>query len=71
MGANVTGLRSTDWWLRNSHGDVKNSIGATVNSTVVTMHGARWVSEISGGCYDCLTTALHCIPETNTKLYEM
>ena len=38
----VKGLRSTSWWLQNSHGNVKYSAGNRVNNTVITMDGARW-----------------------------
>ena len=30
MGEEVRGVRSTNWWLWNSHGDVKYSIGNNV-----------------------------------------
>ena len=43
----VEGLRSTHWLLQNSHGDVKYSIGNTVNNILMTTYGARWVLEIS------------------------
>ena len=33
---------------KNSHGDVKYSIGNIVNNTVITMDGARWVLDSSG-----------------------
>ena len=36
----VQGLRSTDWQLQNSHGDVKDSIGSTVNNILITTHRA-------------------------------
>ena len=39
----VKGLRSTDWQLQNSHGDVKYSIGNTVSNSLIPMYGARWV----------------------------
>ena len=44
----VKGLRSTDWWLQNSHRDVKYSIGSTVNNIVITAYGAKWVLEVVG-----------------------
>ena len=57
------GLRSINWELQNSHRDVKYSTGNVVNNIVITMSGARWILEISGGpvckVYDCLTTTLH------------
>ena len=31
------------------HGDVKYHIGSPVSNTVVTVYGARWGLEISGG----------------------
>ena len=33
----VKGLRSTNWQLQNSHGDVKYSIGNIVSNTVIMM----------------------------------
>ena len=33
----VKGLRSTNWLLQNSHGNVKYSIGDTVNNIVITV----------------------------------
>ena len=39
----VKGLRSTDWWLQNSHGDAKYSVGIIVSNIVITMCGIRWV----------------------------
>ena len=33
----VKGLRGTDGWLQNSHGDVKYSMGNIVDNTVITM----------------------------------
>ena len=36
LGEKVKGLKSSVWWLQNSHGDVKHSIGNTVNKTVNT-----------------------------------
>ena len=44
----VKGLRSTDWQLQNSHGNVKYRIRNTVRSIVITMYGARGVLEIPG-----------------------
>ena len=49
MGEKVKGLRSTDWELQNSHGDVKYSLGNIVNNIVITMYGARWVLDLFGG----------------------
>ena len=34
--------------VKNSHGNVKYSIGNTVNDVVITLYGARWVLELSG-----------------------
>ena len=39
----VKGLRSTNWQLQNSHEDVKDSIGKTVNNIVIMVYNARWV----------------------------
>ena len=33
----MKGLRSTDWQLQNSHGDVNYSVGNIVSNTVITM----------------------------------
>ena len=41
LGEKVKGLRSTDWWLQNSHRDIKYSIGNTAHNIVITMCGAR------------------------------
>ena len=53
-------LRSTDWQLQNSQGDVPGNI---VNNIVVTVYGARRVLDLPGGSprqlYKCLTTTLH------------
>ena len=48
MGKEVKGLRSTNRWLQNSHGDVKYSIGNGVNKVRICMtHGhEQW-------CGDC------------------
>ena len=44
----VKGIRSTDWYLQNNHGDIKYSIGNIVNNILINMCGARWVLEILG-----------------------
>ena len=36
----VKGLRSTEWQLQNSHGDVKYSIGNRVDNIVIIVYGA-------------------------------
>ena len=36
------GLSSTNWYLQNSHGNVKYNIGNIVNNIVMTMYAARW-----------------------------
>ena len=41
-------MRNTDLWLQSSHRDVTQSTGNTVNNTVVTMYGVRWLRDISG-----------------------
>lgn len=45
----MKGLTSTDWQLRNNHGDVNYSVGNIDDDIVITMYGARWILEISGG----------------------
>ena len=42
----VKGLRSANWQLRNSGGDVKSSTGNIVNNILITMYRARRVLEI-------------------------
>ena len=37
----VKGIRSTNWQLQNSHGDVKYGIGNTVNNIAITMYDVR------------------------------
>ena len=63
QGRREKGFRSTDRQLLNSHRDVKHSVGNTASNSVITVHGARQVLEISGGMLctvcDCLTTMLY------------
>ena len=47
----VKGLRSTEWQLQNSHGDVKYSIEKRVNNIVTTMYGARWILDSLRGSF--------------------
>ena len=58
----VKGLRNINWQLQNSHGDVKYSIGNTVNN-VITKCSVRWVRDLSGKSphtlHKCLTTMLY------------
>ena len=44
----VTGLRSTNWQLQNSHGDMKFSIGNILNNIVISMYSVRWVLDLLG-----------------------
>ena len=44
----VKELRSTNWLLQNSHGDVKYSLANIVNNIVITLRGVRWVQDSSG-----------------------
>ena len=44
----IKGLRSTNWWLQNSHGDVKYSIGNIVDNNLITMYGPDWCGSV--GC---------------------
>ena len=39
---NVKGLRSTNWQLHDSHGEVKYNVGDVVNNNVITMYGVTW-----------------------------
>ena len=41
MGEKGKGLRSIDWLLQNSRGDVKRSKGDIVSHIVMTTHGVR------------------------------
>ena len=64
LGEKGEGIKSTNWLLPNSHRDIKYSLGNVDNNVVMTMCGARWALEISGGqtlckVYDSLTTILH------------
>ena len=43
------GLRSTNWQLQNSHGDIKYSLGNIVNTIVMTIHGIRCIQDLLGG----------------------
>ena len=42
-------LASTDRYLQNSQGDIRYNIGNTVKNIVLTVYGARWGLDISGG----------------------
>ena len=59
----VKGLRSTNWWLQNSHGNVGYGMENTVKNIVITMYGARWVLEILVvtfyKVYHCLATMVY------------
>ena len=44
----VKELRSTNWQLQNSHGDIKDSIGDIVNNILITMYGVEWVQYLFG-----------------------
>ena len=63
LGLSRKGLRSTDWKLQNSHGDVKYSIGNIVSNIGIILYGSRWVLETSGGTlskvYEGLSTMLY------------
>ena len=47
MGEEVRGLRSTNWWLQNSHGAAKYSIGNGVAKELICMtHGhEQWCED--------------------------
>ena len=45
----VKALRSTNWWLPNSHRNIKYNTGNIADNIVINMCGERWVLEISGG----------------------
>lgn len=43
------GIRTTNWLLQNSHGDVlKCSIGNIIKNIIITMYGVGWVLDLSG-----------------------
>ena len=42
------GLKSTNWLLQHSYGDVKYSISNVVNNILVTMYDARLIGDSSG-----------------------
>ena len=41
MGEEVRGLRSTNWWSQNSHGDVKYNIGNGIDKEFIHMAHAH------------------------------
>lgn len=49
LGGEGGGIRNADWQLEHSHEDVKYSIGSGVNHIDITVDGARWALELSGG----------------------
>ena len=69
MGKKVRGLRSTNWQLQNSHGDVKYSIGNIVNSIVITVWCQVGTGNIGGGPLGkyMIVQPLCCKTETNIK----
>ena len=62
LGVDGKGISKYRLPVRKQYGDVKCSVGNTVNNIVVTMFGARWALEILGGSFckvhGCLTTML-------------
>ena len=40
-------LISTNWWLLNSHRNVKYGVGNIVNNIIITTYSAEWVLEMS------------------------
>ena len=48
---------------KNSHRDVKYTIGDTVGNIVITMYGDRWVMDLFGGAlcklHKCVITMLY------------
>ena len=42
-------MRCTNWWLPNSHRNIKYNTGNIADNIVINMCGERWVLEISGG----------------------
>ena len=41
----VKGIRSTNWQLQNSPGDVKGSIGTADHNILITVGGIGWVGD--------------------------
>ena len=72
-GGKVKRLRSTDWYLQNSHGEVsKLTIGNTVNDIAVSMNDASWgtrnTSRTLSKVHDRLTTKLYTWNQHKIKL---
>ena len=44
----LKGLRSINCLSQNSHGDIKYSIGITVNNIVIIINGVRWLQDLLG-----------------------
>ena len=59
----VKELRSTNWWLQNSQGDIKYGIGNIVNNIVGTVYDVRVVIDLLGRSvhklYKCLIMGLY------------
>ena len=51
----VKRLRTPNWLLQNSHGDVKCSMGNTVNNVVITVCGVRRVWIYQGDSFKSYT----------------
>lgn len=62
LGIKGGGSKSADRELQSGPGDGESSTGTLVHDAVVTVHGARWVPDLTGGelrrSYLCLTTML-------------
>ena len=39
----VKELKTTNWWVQNSHEYVKYSVGNIANTILITVYGVRWV----------------------------
>ena len=53
---------------RDSHGDVKYSVGSRVNNIVITIYGTRWALDLLGDHFLSYMNVL-CTPETNTLFH--
>ena len=43
MGEKVERIKKYNWWLQNSNGDIKYSMGNIINISLITMYVVRWV----------------------------
>lgn len=67
MGEKREGMKTCSY--KNGHGDVKYSTGNTVDHTVITLPGVRWLLGLAGGAlsmaHKCLITIYNIIVYVN------